>query len=184
MTETNLVADLQRAEVEGDLTRGALVAPSVVYLTDGLLGGLTLAPDAKCTLAAVALPFRICPEITLASLALNGALVNLSAGPSSTDAFTIIQFYRDGSWVIEISPYIRTDGMLVWDVEPKRYDDLASPEAIRELVDHLYYHIEQTNVRGSGWALDNLKDRFRVAGAILMEIGDATEVRITEGDKT
>ncbi len=184
MTETNLVASLQRAEVEEDLTRGARVAPSVVYLADGLLGVLTLASDAKCTLAAVALPFRICPEITLASLALDGALVNLSAGPSSTDAYTIIQFHRDESWVVEISPYIRTEGTLVWDVEPKRFDDLNPPEAIRDLVDHLYVHLERDRVHGPDFQLADLKDRFRVAGAVLMEAGDATEVRITEGDKT
>ena len=177
----DIIADIQRVEVEGDLTRGAHVAPSVAYLSDsGYVGGLTLSPDAQCTLAAVALPMRICPEIRLASLALDGALVNLSAGPEATDAFTIIQFHRDRSWVIEIAPYIRSEGSLVWDVEPKVFDDLSAPDPIRELTDHLYIHIDRDSTIVE-YELKGMEDRFRVAGEILLEVGDATKVQM-EGD--
>lgn len=185
MTTTHLVASLQRAEVETELIEGARVAPSVIYLTDRMtLGGLTLAAEPKCSFAAIALPMRICPEIELASVAMNGTLQNLNQNSTSaTAAYTIMQFHRDGSWAIEISPYLRTNGMLVWDVEPRRFDDAKPPGAMRELVDHLYHHLAENDVYGRGWELDNLKDRFRVAGEILMQMGDVTAVRI-EGGKT
>ncbi len=182
MTDVHLVADMQRQHAEDVLTEGAPVAPSVIYLTDGgIVGGLTLSPDAQCTLAAVALPMRICPEIRLASLALDGALVNLSAGPEATDAFTVMQFHRDGSWVLEIAPYIRSGDSLVWDVEPKVFDDHAPPEPIRELVDHLYHHITNDRIHQPDFQLASIEDRFRVASAILLETGDATESQM-EGD--
>ncbi len=181
MTDVHLVADVQRQHAEDVLMEGAPVAPSVIYLTDGgIIGGLTLAPDAKCTLAAVALPMRVCPEIRLASLALDGALVNLTADVRSTDAFTVIQFHRNESWVIEICPYIRTEESFVWDVEPRVFDDLSAPDPIRDLVDHLYIHIARDRVT-LNYELRGLEDRFRVAGEILMEVGDATNVQI-EGE--
>ncbi len=181
----DLVADLQRIHAEDVLTEGAPVAPSVIYLSDsGYVGSLTLSPDAQCTLAAVALPMRICPEIRLASLALDGALVNLSAGPKATDAFTVLQFHRDRSWVIEIAPYIRSEDSLVWDTQPKVFDDLSAPDPIRDLADHLYIHIDRDTTIVE-YDLKGLDDRFAVAGAILLEVGDATQVWTEiEGGKT
>ncbi len=179
MTDMNLVADVQRAEVLGRLTEGAHVAPSVTFLADGILGSFTLSVDANCSLAAVALPMRVCPEITMASLAFDGTLANLSTRANTTPAFTVMQFHRDQTWAIEIQPYILSDGMLVWDVESRRFDDLDPPEPMRDLTNHLYQHLAETDVYGRG-DRGEVRDRFRVAGEILTVLGDVTEIRITK----
>ncbi len=187
MTDVHLVADVQRAAAEDDLTRGGHVLPSVVYLADGQsVGALVLSGDPQCTLAAVALPFRICPEISLASLAMNGALANLATADRPlppADAFSVIQFHRDKSWVVEIVPYIQTDGMLVWDVAPRVFDDLDAPDAIQGFINHLYHHVARDAVHGPELPL-GIKDRFLIAGTILIERGDAIEVRVTKGTET
>ncbi len=186
MTEATILASLQRAEMVTTRTEGGLVLPSVAYsLADGFLGHIVLNPNAADSMGATAYPFRMIPEITHLSMALDGSMISRIEGADSPDgvtpAMTIIQYHRDGRWMVQILPYLLAEGMMVWDVDPKHYDETDHPESIGHLVRHLA--VPAAADRSAHPIFDEIptvEDQFSFCGLLLIEIGDALEIVLGE----